>query len=207
MRNGTSLWWHVQSRNKKSVTCDLRRPEGQEIVRRLARERAHRGGELPPRRAGEMEPRLGRALAREPEAGHGAHLGLRPDRPVPRPAGLRRHRRGDGRLPLRHRLSRPAAGAAESVDRRHHRLAARRDRRADGAAQRRRRRQGPGGRRRALRSGVQLHGEPAARVRRAAATCASAAAARCPASRRPTSIRARTATCSSPATPTACTSG
>jgi len=37
LRNGTSLWWHVQSRNKKSVTCDLRRPEGQEIVRRLAR--------------------------------------------------------------------------------------------------------------------------------------------------------------------------
>ncbi|TMG80320.1 MAG: CoA transferase [Betaproteobacteria bacterium] len=37
MRHGTSLWWHVQSRNKKSVTCDLRRPEGQEIVRRLAR--------------------------------------------------------------------------------------------------------------------------------------------------------------------------
>ena len=37
IRNGTSLWWHVQSRNKKSVTCDLRRPEGQEIVRRLAR--------------------------------------------------------------------------------------------------------------------------------------------------------------------------
>ena len=40
MRNGTSLWWHVQSRNKKSVTCDLRKPEGQEIVRRLAR-RSH----------------------------------------------------------------------------------------------------------------------------------------------------------------------
>jgi formyl-CoA transferase len=40
MRNGTSLWWQVQSRGKQSVTCDLRRPEGQEIVRRLAR-RAH----------------------------------------------------------------------------------------------------------------------------------------------------------------------
>jgi formyl-CoA transferase len=40
MRNGTSLWWHVQARNKKSVTCDLRQPEGQEIVRRLAR-RSH----------------------------------------------------------------------------------------------------------------------------------------------------------------------
>jgi formyl-CoA transferase len=38
MRNGVSLWWHVQSRNKKSVTLDLRRPEGQDIVRRLARE-------------------------------------------------------------------------------------------------------------------------------------------------------------------------
>ena len=37
MRNGTSLWWHVQSRNKKSVSCDLRQPEGQEVVRRIAR--------------------------------------------------------------------------------------------------------------------------------------------------------------------------
>ena len=37
MRNGVSLWWHVQSRNKKSVTCDMRKPEGQELVRRIAR--------------------------------------------------------------------------------------------------------------------------------------------------------------------------
>jgi len=37
LRNGVSLWWQVQSRNKKSVTADLRKPEGQEIVRRLAR--------------------------------------------------------------------------------------------------------------------------------------------------------------------------
>jgi formyl-CoA transferase len=36
MRNGVSLWWHVQSRNKRSVTVDLRQAEGQEIVRRLA---------------------------------------------------------------------------------------------------------------------------------------------------------------------------
>jgi formyl-CoA transferase len=36
MRNGVSLWWQVQSRNKKSVSCDLRRPDGQQIVRRLA---------------------------------------------------------------------------------------------------------------------------------------------------------------------------
>ena len=39
LHNGTSLWWYVQARNKKSVTVDLRKEEGQEIVRRLARER------------------------------------------------------------------------------------------------------------------------------------------------------------------------
>ncbi len=36
LHEGTSLWWYVQSRNKKSVTVNLRAPEGQEIVRRLA---------------------------------------------------------------------------------------------------------------------------------------------------------------------------
>lgn len=34
---GTSLWWAVQARNKKSVTVNLKTPAGQEIVRRLAR--------------------------------------------------------------------------------------------------------------------------------------------------------------------------
>jgi len=38
VHDGTSLWWYVQARNKKSVTADLRMPEGQEIVRRLARD-------------------------------------------------------------------------------------------------------------------------------------------------------------------------
>lgn len=36
MHNGTSLWWLSMGRNKKSVTLDLTRPEGQEIARRLA---------------------------------------------------------------------------------------------------------------------------------------------------------------------------
>jgi crotonobetainyl-CoA:carnitine CoA-transferase CaiB-like acyl-CoA transferase len=35
---GDSLWWRVTGRNKRSITVDLRRPEGQELVRRLARE-------------------------------------------------------------------------------------------------------------------------------------------------------------------------
>ncbi len=32
----TSLWWYAQSRNKKSVTVNLREKDGQEIVRKLA---------------------------------------------------------------------------------------------------------------------------------------------------------------------------
>ena len=38
MYEGTSLWWYVQARNKKSVTVNLRTPEGQEIVRKLCAE-------------------------------------------------------------------------------------------------------------------------------------------------------------------------
>lgn len=38
LKNGTSVWWQVQSRNKKSVTIDLRKPEGQELVRALVSE-------------------------------------------------------------------------------------------------------------------------------------------------------------------------
>jgi formyl-CoA transferase len=37
LHEGTSLWWYVQARNKKSVTINLRSAEGQEIARRLAR--------------------------------------------------------------------------------------------------------------------------------------------------------------------------
>ncbi len=36
LKDGTSLWWHVQSRGKRSVAVDLRRPEGQAIARKLA---------------------------------------------------------------------------------------------------------------------------------------------------------------------------
>ncbi len=38
LRNGTSVWWQIQSRNKRSVTLDLRQPEAQDIARRLAEE-------------------------------------------------------------------------------------------------------------------------------------------------------------------------
>jgi formyl-CoA transferase len=38
LKDGTSVWWQVQSRNKRSLALDLRKPEAQEIVRRLAKE-------------------------------------------------------------------------------------------------------------------------------------------------------------------------
>jgi formyl-CoA transferase len=36
LKDGTSVWWQVQSRNKRSLALDLRQPEGQDIVRQLA---------------------------------------------------------------------------------------------------------------------------------------------------------------------------
>ena len=38
LHEGTSVWWASQSRNKKSVTVNLRSPEGQGIIRRLVKE-------------------------------------------------------------------------------------------------------------------------------------------------------------------------
>jgi formyl-CoA transferase len=37
LHQGTSLWWLAQARNKRSLAADLRRKEGQEIARALAR--------------------------------------------------------------------------------------------------------------------------------------------------------------------------
>ncbi|CAM3040117.1 formyl-CoA transferase [Ectopseudomonas mendocina] len=38
IKDGTSLWWHVQSRNKRSLTLDLKQAEAQNIVRKLVAE-------------------------------------------------------------------------------------------------------------------------------------------------------------------------
>lgn len=38
LKEGTSVWWQVQSRNKKSVALDLRQPQGQDVVRQLLKE-------------------------------------------------------------------------------------------------------------------------------------------------------------------------
>ncbi len=38
LKDGTSVWWQVQSRNKRSLALDLKQPEAQDIVRRLVSE-------------------------------------------------------------------------------------------------------------------------------------------------------------------------
>jgi len=38
LHEGTSVWWAAHARNKRSVTLDLRQPEGQEVIRQLAKD-------------------------------------------------------------------------------------------------------------------------------------------------------------------------
>lgn len=38
LHNGNSLWWYVQSRNKKSITLDLKNAEAQAVVKELVKE-------------------------------------------------------------------------------------------------------------------------------------------------------------------------
>ena len=38
MHKDTSIWWYLQSRNKRSIAIDLRQSEGQEVVRRLVKD-------------------------------------------------------------------------------------------------------------------------------------------------------------------------
>jgi formyl-CoA transferase len=38
LKDGTSVWWQIQARNKRSVALDLRKPDAQDVVRRLAAE-------------------------------------------------------------------------------------------------------------------------------------------------------------------------
>lgn len=36
--HGKTLWWSLIARNKKSVTCDLRQPQGQDILKKMVRD-------------------------------------------------------------------------------------------------------------------------------------------------------------------------
>jgi formyl-CoA transferase len=111
LKNGTSVWWQVQSRNKRSVALDLKDAQAQEIVRRLAQDAdvlienfrpgAMEGWGLGPEQLSELNPRL--VMLRI--SGYG-QTGPYRDRPgfgvVAEAMGGLRHLTGEpGRVPVR----------------------------------------------------------------------------------------------------------
>jgi len=86
LQDGTSVWWQVQSRNKRSIALDLRRPEGQALARQLI---ARADVLVENFRPGTLE---GWGMGYDELARDNPGL-----RALPRPAGLWRHRRGNGR--------------------------------------------------------------------------------------------------------------
>ena len=56
--DGVSYMWLVESRNKKSITCNLREPEGQALITRLAAQADILAENFRPGHDGEVEPRL-----------------------------------------------------------------------------------------------------------------------------------------------------
>jgi formyl-CoA transferase len=111
LKDGTSVWWQVQSRNKRSIALDLKEPPAQEIVRQLAhsadvlienfRPGALEGWGLGPDKLQELSPRL--IVLRL--SGYG-QTGPYRDRPgfgvVAEAMGGMRHLTGEpGRVPVR----------------------------------------------------------------------------------------------------------
>ena len=203
MRNGVSLWWHVQSRNKKSITLDLRQAEGQAIVRRLVRDcdiviENFRPGALEKWNLGwDALSRENPKLVLVRISGYG-QTGPYRERPgfaaIGEAMGGMRYITGfPDRPPVRPNLSvgdtlASLHGVIGALLALHHVQE---------------RKPGPGDRRRALRVGVQHHREPAAGVRRArrGARALGQHASRHRAVQS-LSVHATAPTCSSPATPT-----
>jgi len=111
LKDGTSVWWQVQSRNKRSIALDLKEPQAQDIVRQLAqsadvlienfRPGAMEGWGLGPDPLLELNPRL--IMLRI--SGYG-QTGPYRDRPgfgvVAEAMGGMRHLTGEpGRVPVR----------------------------------------------------------------------------------------------------------
>ena len=153
---GYSLFWAVEGRGRKSVTLDLRTPEGQDLFRRLAATadvvvENFRPGTLERWNIapGDLDPRLVTVRI--------SHV--RPGRPVLAAPGARPRRHRLRRAAPPHRLPRPAAGARRRDDLR---LPHRRVRR-------------PGRDRRALRTrrAPRRHGRGRSTPRSTARCCAS----------------------------------
>ena len=105
-------------RNKRSLTLDLKAPEGIEIFRKLVRERRCRGRELPARRENPPWHRLRGAEGDQPAPGLRQYLRFRAERAVSRPPGFRPDRAGNGRADVDYRPAGARAGARRHPGRR-----------------------------------------------------------------------------------------
>ena len=114
--------WHMDSRNKRSIVLDLKKPDAPRRARPADRHLGRADLQLPAAGARQAQARLRRREAGQSQADLCLAHRLRRDRPRPRPAGLRRHRLlralGPSRRPaLRRRTARRAgAGAGRSRD-------------------------------------------------------------------------------------------
>ena len=153
VRDGLSWYFAAFNRNKRSVVLDLRAAEGKALLERLI---ASADVVVENYRAGVLEE-MGFRLRPAPrdQARHRRvqHLGLRPDRAVPRPARLRLHRPGDERAHERQRRGGRAAAPERAAAHRPRGRALRRPRRGRRArAPPAHRRAGAGGHRHARRA-------------------------------------------------------
>ena len=120
-------------RNKRSMTLDLKKPEGVAILKQLVAEADVLVENFRP----DVKFRLGidyESLKRGQSApGLCQHLGLRPGRPLSRAPGLRPDRPGHGRADVHHRTAGPGPGARRHSHRRSHRRHLRRHGHSDRA--------------------------------------------------------------------------
>ena len=64
LHEGTSLWWYLQSRNKKSIAVDLKSADGLAVVKALAAQGRRGDREFPARRPGEARASAGTSSQR-----------------------------------------------------------------------------------------------------------------------------------------------
>ena len=77
---GDSLWWSVAGRNKRSITVDLRTPDGQQLVRDLVAQADILVENFRPGHPRGLGAGLGGPLRGPPRADHGADQRVRADR-------------------------------------------------------------------------------------------------------------------------------
>jgi len=114
LHRGTSLWWYVQNRNKKSVTVDLRTPEGRRWFAGSPGTPTSSSRIFGPD-AGEVGTGLRKARSGKSRLVMLRLSGFGQTGAVPRPSRIRRDRGIDGRVALCDRFSGSAAGCARNL--------------------------------------------------------------------------------------------